>query len=182
MTEVMSVRQEWYAESVYDETPWPPAHTREARELGRESSMPPGLAQGGIIRQGSWSGLPSIQPPPSPLNLKPGSLFRDKDGNVIGIVSSYDASTGQVTLITGGIVNSRRAGKQAALDLQVSLYAATAPMRDGLKKIGQALAKLMPPAVPENETPRDRALRLKKQPHSMTGKDGKFDSHGRCRY
>jgi hypothetical protein len=110
--------------------------------------------------------------------------LRDANGDIVGIFQSVDLKTGEVS---------------------VQLAANVQPMMDGLRKVGQSIGTHMHavmdglkasakvysdfaqsagivPKQPKEETVRERALRLKQQPHSMTGKDGKFDSHGRCRY
>lgn len=116
------------------------------------------------------------------LNLaSPGDLFRNKNGDILGIVQSFDAATGQVSLATSGFVTQpRRTGKtiHAIIEASAKAYIEAAnKMLQGIKDI----ASVQPN---EAETVRERALRLAKQPHSMAQDpdDFHFDHRGRRRY
>lgn len=131
------------------------------------------------ILQGSWAGLTTVPPPPS--SLKPGDLFRNKNGDLIGIVQSFDAATGQVTLMTSGYVTrARSAGKTIHAIIEASAKAYI----EAAQKILDAVKDMASDRPNEAESVRDRALRLAKQPHSMAQDpcDFHFDRRGRRRY
>jgi hypothetical protein len=121
-------------------------------------------------------------------HLKPGDPFRNKDGDLIGIVQSYDIATGQVSLITSGYVTRAR---RSGASFGVHIHAVAEQIIKGIQASMAALVEankksdyvLFPPPL-ENETVRERALRLAKQPHSMAQdpRDFHFDHRGRRRY
>lgn len=116
--------------------------------------------------------------------LKPGEIMLDGDGKPIGMVQSVDAVSGMVTVMIAPNVQPFVDGlRKVGQSIGTHMHA----VMDGLKASAKVYSDFAQSAgiVPEQskeETVRERALRLKQQPHSMTGKDGKFDSHGRCRY
>jgi hypothetical protein len=64
------------------------------------------------------------------------------------------------------------------------LHATITDLGKAYAKLGASLANHLPPASTESETPRERALRLTQQPHSMAqnSADFHFDHRGRRRY
>lgn len=145
------------------------------------------LARGRSAPAVSWTFTPAPEPP------KPGDFFKNANGDIVGIVQSVDLATGQVSVVMQANAQQMMDGlkkvgqavgthvHQVMEGIQASAKVFTEAARKGGMKSDWALFPGTP-EPPKEETVRERALRLKQQPHSMTGKDSKFDSHGRCRY
>lgn len=93
-----------------------------------------------------------------------GVSIRGADLRPIGLIRDYNALTGQMSVYVMPSIHS----------MQESVKQITEAMK-GLAK------RLTPDAPPQNETVRERALRLAKQPHSMASDPSKhhFDCRGR---
>lgn len=153
-----SPRQEWY-------------------EADYEPDEPPVL-QGSNLRLGPLNtALEQLTRP------KVGEVAIDRSGMPIGVIMSIDPAnqTAQVAVSGTYVTQARQYGKSS---IGVHIHVMVEKYAEGLKKIADSLTKsgLVESNPDPKESPRERALRLKQKPHSMTGKDGKFDTKGRCRY
>jgi hypothetical protein len=163
MIEDTSPRAEWYEEY-------------------REPDVPPFIRPGALgnlqIAQGPWHHAPVPQLPVAATRIpKVGELLKDRDGVPIGVVADVDLANGQITIVRQSIISwARQAGKLMSTSMHAIAEAAT-------KLAMQSNFVLFPPALPE-ETVKERALRLAKQPHSMTQDPDAFhfDHRGRRRY
>jgi len=94
---------------------------------------------------------------------KVGEIARDRNGNPIGVVIGT-AAHGAIQVLVEGYVR---------------------PMGEVAKRVNKLAKQLgIIPDIPSNETVREKALRLAKQPHSMAQDpyDFHYDHRGRRRY
>lgn len=135
-------RREWYADEVYDPSPYPRAQTSFRNA---QFNIPRGLGK----------------------DLMIGQIMNGPDGKPLGIVTSIGTHDPQippvVTLVSQGVV---QVGQHihATIEKMIGIMTSQSDLY-------------------ANESARDRALRLKQQPHSMAQNpnDLHFDHYGRKR-
>lgn len=163
--------KEWYEASPEPDVPefFGPRFTSPWMRRGRSQAL-------------TWKFTPTPE-------VKVGDIWKDKDGNPIGVVQSVDLATGQMSVILSTNVQPmvdelRKAAQSIGTHLHQRMEGLSIMMSHLDEAVKKAHPELAPFIVPADETVREKALRLKQQPHSMAQSPDSFhfDHRGRRRY